>query len=49
MNNDFIIKLIDKVLESWNRLDDKHKGSLYQNAVDHLITWKEQLKMDKKQ
>ena len=43
MDNEFVVRLIDKVLESWEKLDDKHKGSLYQDVVDHLVAWREKL------
>lgn len=38
-----IIRAIDSVLESWAKLDDKHKGQDYEKAVENLKTWKSEL------
>ena len=38
-----IIKAIDVTLNEWSKLDPKHKGSLYGDAVNNLIAWKKEL------
>jgi hypothetical protein len=38
-----IIRAIDAVLSDWAKLDDKHKGLLYNDAVESLKQWKDKL------
>jgi len=41
--NRTIIRSIKAVLEDWAKLDDKHKGQLYNDAVKSLEDWKKEL------
>ena len=38
-----IIRAIDDTLSSWIKLDEKHRGPLYGDAVKSLEDWKKKL------
>ena len=43
MMNKTIIKAIDAVLDSWSKLDEKHRGQEHEKAVQNLTAWKAEL------
>ena len=38
-----IIRAIDAVLADWAKLDEKHRGPLYDKAAESLRKWKNKL------
>ena len=47
MNNMSLRKAILATLESWEKLDDAHKGSGYSESVARLVSWADELENGK--
>lgn len=43
MDNRAIIRAIDNALDNWAKLDNEHRGSLHDDAVASLTSWKSEL------
>ena len=47
MSNTSLRKAVLATLESWEKLDDAHKGSGYSESVARLVSWADELENGK--
>lgn len=40
MNNLSIVRAIENVLLDWAKLNDRQRGPMYNEAIEHLKAWK---------